>query len=185
MAISPGELSRIWHASSASLTMLARARCRCPDDCVQEAFIRLAQQPEMPREPIAWLSRVVRNEAISQWRSESRRTRREETAAVARQQWFDSHQDGSTDPLDLLALTQSLQSLEVEDLEILVAHIWTGLSFRQIADSFALSLTMVHRRYHAALKQLRVVMDGNQLEHKYTDLTQACSLRPSEAKYHE
>ena len=105
--------------------------------------------------------------------------------SVTRQQWFDSHQDGSTDPLDLLALTQSLQSLEVEDLEILVAHIWTGLSFRQIADSFALSLTMVHRRYHAALKQLRVVMDGNQLEHKYTDLTQACSLRPSEAKYHE
>ena len=45
--------------------------------------------------------------------------------------------------------------LEIEDREILVAHVWTGLSFRQIADAYDSSSSVVHRRYQAALLKLR------------------------------
>jgi RNA polymerase sigma-70 factor (ECF subfamily) len=173
MAIGPSEIARLWSGHAPALTLLARARCGSPDDCVQKAFIRLSQLAEMPREPIAWLSKVVRNEAISQWRAESRRKRREETAAMTRHHWFESQKSGSADPVDLMALTQALGSLEIDSREIVVAHLWTGLSFRQIADSFELSLAMVHRRYHLALEQLRVAIDGNNLVARDIGLTRS------------
>jgi RNA polymerase sigma-70 factor (ECF subfamily) len=182
MAIHPSELAQLWHASSGALTMLARARCRSPDDCVQEAFIRLANQAEVPREPIAWLSKVVRNEAISQWRSESRRTRREEIAVEVRQQWFASQACSAFDPIDLMAVADALRGLDVDDREIVIAHVWTGLSFRQIADSFELSLAMVHRRYHAALEQLRAKFDRSEPSIQVSPPEEHCS---SECKLEE
>ncbi len=184
MAISPILIARLWQQHASALTLLARARCSAPDDCVQEAFIRLAQQPEMPREPVPWLSRVVRNEAISQWRSDSRRARREETAAAARQQWFESHKAMTADPLDRMALTHALESLEIDDREILIAHVWTGLSFRQISDSFELSLTRVHRRYQAALKQLRLTIEGCQPVDQRPGFAQVGTSQDSGTQYH-
>lgn len=159
MSLDPKELASLWQASSAALTMLARARCRWPDDCVQEAFIKLSQQQALPRDPVAWLSRVVRNEAISQWRSESRRQRREVVAATERIHWFASQDANAVHPLDAMQLARAIESLNVEDREIVIAHVWTGLSFRQIADAFELSLAMVHRRYHASVEQLRTQLD--------------------------
>jgi RNA polymerase sigma factor (sigma-70 family) len=160
MAIDSSEFAQLWNAYAASLTLLARARCQAAEDCVQEAFIKLSRQPHLPREPIAWLSHVVRNEAISHWRSESRRVRREATAADTRRQWFASASYAQTDPIDRLALQQALEQLEVDDREIVIAHLWTGLTFRQIAASFELPLAQVHRRYQQSLHRLRVAIEG-------------------------
>lgn len=35
---------------------MARARCATPEDCVQEAFVRLAKQDKLPDDPMAWLN---------------------------------------------------------------------------------------------------------------------------------
>ena len=35
------------------------------EDSVQEAFVELSRQRTLPRQPVAWLFRVVRNRAIS------------------------------------------------------------------------------------------------------------------------
>lgn len=158
MAIDPSELASLWRSHAPSLTMLARARCRHPDDCVQIAFIRLASLADTPRDPIAWLTTVVRNEAISQLRSELRRSRRESVAVQHRTQYFASQNAANSTPIDLMALASALDALAVDDREIVIAHLWTGLTFRQIADAFALSLSMVHRRYHAAIEELRAQM---------------------------
>lgn len=160
MSIDSSEFAQLWNAYAASLTLLAGARCQSAEDCVQEAFIKLSRQAHLPHEPIAWLSRVVRNEAISHWRSESRRARREATAADVRRQWFASVDDSQAHPIDRMALQHALQQLEVDDREIVIAHVWTGLTFRQIAASFDLPLTHVHRRYQQSLERLRFVLEG-------------------------
>ena len=52
-------------------------------------------------------------------------------------------------------IQQGLLRLDAESREIIIAHIWTGLTFRQIAEVFGTSSSAVHRQYHAALSQLR------------------------------
>ncbi len=49
----------------------------------------------------------------------------------------------------------SVGQLPSEEREILVAHVWGGLSIRQIATAFELSRSTVHRRYTSAIEQLR------------------------------
>jgi RNA polymerase sigma-70 factor (ECF subfamily) len=161
MAIRHEEITKLWHAHASALTLLARTRCNAAEDCVQEAYVKLAKLEELPREPIAWLSQVVRHEAISNWRSEHRRQQREVIAVQNQQQWFASADSDRCDPIDHLALQQALENLDVDDREILVAHIWTGLTFRQIAELTELPLTQVHRRYTAAMQRLKLEIDAS------------------------
>lgn len=159
MAIGHDEITKLWHAHAAALTLLARSRCQAAEDCVQEAYVKLARLAELPREPIAWLSQVVRREAISHWRSESRRQRREEIAVQVQQHWFASADADRCDPIDRLALQHALECLDVDEREIVVSHLWTGLTFRQIADMVELPLAQVHRRYTAAMERLKIELD--------------------------
>lgn len=116
--------------------------------------MRLAKQLPVPDDPLAWLARVVRNEAISQARASQRRLRREQLAATWHAAWFEPPQ------VDAVALSSAevetaLRQLDEAVREVLVAHIWGGLTFRQIADAFGMPRSTVHRRYVTALEQLR------------------------------
>ncbi|MCA9066602.1 MAG: hypothetical protein KDA96_26225, partial [Planctomycetaceae bacterium] len=77
--ISPEQLHHLWQQHTAALLLLARGYCRgidvSPEDCVQEAFVRLATQCPVPDCPRAWLLRVVRNLAIDAKRCGSQRLR--------------------------------------------------------------------------------------------------------------
>jgi RNA polymerase sigma-70 factor (ECF subfamily) len=152
--ISPAELSRLWRAHAAALELLARTRCRSPEDCVQEAFIRLAKQACAPDDPLAWLARVVRNEAISQARANERRWRREQQVASWQSPWLEPAQAGD-EGLSADEVEKALRNLDEAVREVVVAHLWGGLTFRQIADAFEMSRSTVHRRYLSALEQLR------------------------------
>ena len=155
LVISATELARIWEQHAAGLLLLARARCPSAEDCVQEAFVRLAVQPTVPDEPVAWLARVVRNLAISQLRSDQHRRIREEKASRERPEWFTSQRESSADELQPADVQTSLSGLDSQAREIVVAHLWSGLSFRQIALAFDISPSMAHRRYVDALERLR------------------------------
>ena len=71
-----------------------------------------------------------------------------------RPEWF-----VSTDTIDLPVLAkqleQSLQKLEPEYRELVVAHLWNGLTFRQIAEAFDISPSKAHRDYMLAIESLR------------------------------
>lgn len=56
MAIRHEEITKLWHAHASALTLLARTRCNAAEDCVQEAYVKLAKLEELPREPIAWIA---------------------------------------------------------------------------------------------------------------------------------
>ena len=57
--------------------------------------------------------------------------------------------------LDVAAVTEALSSLPEEEREVVVARIWGGLSFEQIADAVESSAATCYRRYSAGLDDLR------------------------------
>lgn len=122
---------------------------------MQEAFVRLSVQPTVPEVPVAWLARVVRNLAISQLRSDQHRRIREEKTSRERPEWFRPQVESLADELQPDDVQTSLSGLDPAAREIVAAHLWNGLSFRQIALAFDISPSMAHRRYVDALERLR------------------------------
>lgn len=154
MIISAQELAQIWRDKSASLALLARSIGDWHEDSVQEAFLRLAIENPKPNDPVAWLFRVVRNQAISFRRSHRRRVDRETKVAIERDLWLRTSPDVESQ-LDSKVATEALMELGEEDREIIILHLWGGLTFRQVAEVLQVSAATVHRRYQAALQALR------------------------------
>jgi RNA polymerase sigma-70 factor (ECF subfamily) len=153
--IAADELAKLWREQSALLTLLCRSRCATPEDCVQEAFVRLATQDPVPNDPVAWLVRVARNVAITYHRSDTRRQQREYFAAEQRPRWFASSHVRLSGDDPSLAVEKALEKLEESQREVVVAHLWGGMSFREIASAFDLSRSQAHRIYMAGLAALK------------------------------
>jgi RNA polymerase sigma factor (sigma-70 family) len=98
----------------------------------------------------------VRNAAIDQARSTSRRRRREQAVAEMRASWFEPRTEAA---LDAQVAEQALRQLRAEHREIVVLRIWNDLRFVEIAEILGLSVSTIHDRYHAALKQLRIALE--------------------------
>ena len=153
--LSSSQIAELWNQHAASLQLLARARCNLAEDCVQEAFARLATEDPAPEDAVAWLAKVVRNEATSQFRKDQRRRRREDIFVHERSPWIVPADSLKDDQIAADEIQKGLLRLDAESREIIISHIWTGLSFRQIAEVFETSSSAVHRQYHSALSQLR------------------------------
>lgn len=149
--MTPESLGRLFDAHASALVLFARSWCSAAEaeDIVQEAFVKLASQKAPPREPSAWLYQVVRNGSISLSRSFWRRRKRE--IVVSRPESLFAKAD---DRIDAEEASKLLDQLDPETRSIVVARIWGGLTFEEIAGSQALSLSTVHRRYHDGLKRL-------------------------------
>ncbi len=154
MPISASKLAELWHQHASSLRLLARMRCLSADDCVQEAFIRLASEDPEPEDAHAWLARVVRNLSIDHARRDGRSQVREQRAARPEGQWFTTTE---TNDLELSGTDceVALRSLPTELREIVVAHLWNNLPFRKIAEILDMPASTVHRRYREALDTIR------------------------------
>src|SRR4029077_12388922 len=132
--------------------LYARQWCSAPEDVVQEALLKLVAQTKAPDHPVAWLYRVVRNAAISAARSAQRRQRHESIAASRAPSWFIPSEAGG---LDVESATAALRDLPLEQREIIVAHLWGGLTFEQIGKLVGCSSSTAHRRYLEGLLLLR------------------------------
>ena len=149
----PEHLGFLIDRHSAALVLFARQWCAAPEDVVQEAFIKLIRQTPPPRQPAAWLFATVRNGAISQGRSERRRLNHENRAAERAPGWFTPSDDPAG--LDAAVAAGALAQLPIEQRESIVAHLWGGLTFEQIAEISGGSTATVWRRYTAGLTALR------------------------------
>lgn len=150
--VGPEQLASLLDAHGAALELFAAQWTHTPDDCVQEAFIELARQTQSPDRVVAWLYRVVRNRAISQCRSAGRRRKYETAAAEQTGDWFEPSPGSS---LDAASATLALKELSPQHREVIVARIWGGLSFEQIAELVGSSVSTAHRRYGEGLIHLR------------------------------
>lgn len=145
-------LEKLLRENAAALELFASQWTETPEDCVQEAFIQLVKEKRLPERVVPWLFRVVRNGAISQRRATERRKRHESAAATERPSWFKSTESRL---IDDEALTEALRSLSDDHCEVIVAKIWGGLSYEQIAEVIGVSRSSTHRRYEAGLRILR------------------------------
>ena len=150
--VTPELLGRLLDEQGGALALYAAQWTDAADDCVQEALIELAAQRELPANPVAWLYRVVRNRAISHWRSSRRREQREELASRLRPREGEAPAEPAVDPRELAA---ALEALDEPLREAVVARTWGGLGFEQIAELAGCSVSTAHRRYEAGLAALR------------------------------
>ncbi len=150
-------LTRLLDEQTAALVLYARQWCRAPEDVVQEAFLALMREPKLPENPVGWLYRVVRNRALNASRSSDRRERHEAAAAHRGEPWLVPSEG---DRLDALAAARALEELPDQEREVIVARLWGGLSFEEIARLAGSSVSTVHRWYQAGLTRLRERLSG-------------------------
>jgi RNA polymerase sigma-70 factor (ECF subfamily) len=153
--IAPEELGRLYRQHAPALRLYARQWPAGDEDLVQEAFVRLAQQSTAPQQVLPWLYRVVRNGALAAGRGEARRRRRQDRVRTP-EAWFAATEDH----LDAQEATRLLAALPPDQREVVVARIWGGLTFEEIARVASCSLPTAHRRYQAGLTALRERLEG-------------------------
>src|SRR5438445_13834903 len=119
----PTTLGRLYRQHAPALRLYARQWADRADDLVQDAFVRVAQQAPPPERVLPWLYRVVRNQALADYRSASRRRKREQrvSASIA---WFTTMDDR----LDAREATRLLGELPLELREVIVTRLWGGLT---------------------------------------------------------
>lgn len=159
--ICPQEIAALLKQHGRGLEAYAAQWSANPEDCVQEAFVKLAAQLPQPENCVAWLFRVTRNQAISALRSKKRRTEHESFAS-----WLSSRRSTSADPANVLAeaderehIVATLSKLDESEREIVVMRIWSGLTWSQIADLTDSSSSSAQRNYVAALEKIRILLE--------------------------
>lgn len=154
--LTPDELCSLIDSHFSALVLFARQWSKDgAEDLVQDAFLQLVKRSPwegMPEQPVAWLFQVVRNGAIDRHRKESRRQRHEENAALDKPGWFETPPDAALRAEEIEAM---LKSLEPEQREIVVARIWGGLTFDEIAALLRRSRTTIFRNYAEALESMK------------------------------
>lgn len=149
--IGPQILGCLFDEHAAALVLFARPLCDAPEDIVQDAFVALARQDPAPDRPAAWLYRVVRNGAIAAARRSRRRRHREHRAADREAApGFES----TDDRIDAAHAARLLDELDDETRAIVIARVWGGLTFDEVARLQGCSLTTAHRRYQSGLARL-------------------------------
>jgi RNA polymerase sigma factor (sigma-70 family) len=151
-------LAEIWDAHADRLLLIARSIGGPAEDAVQEAFMSLATQPQLPADPLAWLVRVTRNRLLQWHRGNRRRRAREAEACVAA--WFDCDLLSVDRKLDARAVTASLQALSSPDREVIVMHLWGEMTFESIADVIGGSRASAHRAFTRGLQRLKSEFDS-------------------------
>lgn len=154
-------IARLIERHGSALVLYARGLCDCPDDVVQEAFLKLVGQTEMPDQPKAWLFRVVRNIAFNSIRSDVRRRKYEQTQKISRQSWFETRPE---EQIELAEAVAALEALKPGEREIVVAKIWGQMTFEEIAGLTSMSAATAYRRYVAALKKLKTGLSGSDMQ---------------------
>jgi len=150
--MNPDLLGRLIDRHAPALELYARQWCETADDVVQEAFVKLAGQNPVPDQPVAWLFRAVRNGALNAGTASRRRRRHEAQAAAGTLPWFNPNSSPELEPEQAQA---ALAALPLEQREVIVAHLWGGLTFAEIAGLVESSASSIHRRYQAGILTLR------------------------------
>jgi len=126
------------------------------EDAVQEALVAAARQwteEGVPDNPRSWLVTVASRRLVDEWRSESARQRREETAARLNLplHWKPSHQD---DTLTLLFLCCH-PSLSASSQLALTLRAVGGLTTAEIANAFLVPEATMAQRISRAKQSIK------------------------------
>jgi RNA polymerase sigma-70 factor, ECF subfamily len=147
------EVQALYQQHGPALLLYARSllgRRDVADDVLQQVFMKLLEQNSIPEETRPYLFRAIRNVALNWIRSESKQV---DLAEI--DPWFEApHRDHAT----RVSLTVELMRVPEDQRQVLVLHIWGGLSFEEIGNVLDVSANTVASRYRYALQKLRVAM---------------------------
>jgi len=121
------------------------------DDVLAEVIAALiAKGPKLARvrQPRAYLFAAVRNEV--RYRARRRARRAPDCIADA--------PNASLPRAEDLAVHEALMALPVAQREVVVLHIWGGLTFEEVAQAIGVSPNTAASRYRYALEKLRRLM---------------------------
>jgi len=141
----------LWYAEHGP-ALLAYARSFGLSHCVAEdlihrVFLKLLEKPWDIEEVRPYLFRAVRNSALN----EHRETKRE-VELSEQEPWFENRCVSREAELDLRF---ALRELPPEQREVMIMHVWGGLTFMEIGSVLATSPNTVAARYRYALNALR------------------------------
>lgn len=126
------------------------------EDVLQQVFLKLLGGAlKFPEGPRPYLFRAVRNTALNLHRLRAR------AVPLDEQRWFIQPAEALETGL---ALEKALQQLPEEQREVVVMHIWGGLTMDEIAKLLELSPNTVASRYRYGLGKLREIMRGYQAD---------------------
>jgi len=125
-------------------------RKHAAEDVLQQVFMRILQQNTIPEEPKPYLFRAVHNTALNLIRGESTQVELADT-----EPWFEAPEQDHT---ARLTLTTELMRVPQDQRQVLVLHLWGGLTFDEIASVLGISLNTAASRYRYALQKLRAAM---------------------------
>jgi len=137
------------------LYLYARALVRddgAAEDLVHETFLRLVRTESLPAtaDLTSFLSTILRRLVLDRARSEGASRRREREV---RERWVRAV-DPAVDPALLGALNAALPLLPPEQLEVILLHVYSGLTFQSVADVVGAPLKTVISRYGYARRKL-------------------------------
>ena len=135
------------------------------EDVVHDAFVRLAElvrDGQPPDNVAAWLYCVARNAAIDRLRRKRQQAKHAEHVARNTAEWFVTHESSDErldnrldNQLDGRMLTERLRELPLKQREVIVAHLWGGLTFREIVTLVGRPQSTVRREFHKGLETIR------------------------------
>jgi len=119
-------------------------------DVLHTVFLKLMKEKETISDPVPYISRALRNTALNVQRQESRLIPLGDEAA-----WFE--------PISLmsevaLAVQEALGALPSEQREVVVLHVWSEMTFGEIAALIGIPSATAASRYRYALSKLRELL---------------------------
>ena len=152
----PSEHSIHWHvwleANAGRYLLFARSQARCEadaQDLLQEALVEVWRRSAGRPPDEALVYQTIRRRAIDLGRRTDRRVRRE----TATDDWWQPPDSGESGRDAELAA--AVKALPTHLREVVVLKVWSGLTFRQIADALSLPPATAASRYRYALDHLR------------------------------
>ena len=133
-----------------ALVLFATALCNdraSAQDAVQQVFLNmLDRNHDCVNEPKAYLFRAVRNAVLTGLKF------RDRNMELKDEPWFVAPGSSREDELSIRA---ALSELSREQRELVLMHVWGGLTFAEIAQVLEISINTATSRYRYALTNLR------------------------------
>lgn len=150
--LSTEDIRRLYERHGPALVAYAcgyRISAASAEDAVHTVFHRLLRGlTAVPREPVGYLYRAVRNAALNMRRDTAREAPLVESCFV--------HRGGNREAA--LGLQKALAGLPEEQREVVIMRIWGGMTLEEVAAAVEVPPNTVASRYRYAMEKLREQM---------------------------
>ncbi|HEX4999891.1 MAG TPA: sigma-70 family RNA polymerase sigma factor [Terriglobia bacterium] len=151
--IDRNEVRQLYERQSRGLLAYAcsfTASFAAAEDALHQVFERLLRGDiEITGSAESYLYRAIRNTSLNQIRGRSRETELDDDISS---RWFDSPPGLEQTALELQS---SLRDLPEEQREVVLMHIWGGMTFEEISVALGTSPNTAASRYRYGLSKLR------------------------------